>query len=541
MSKVATRALTGALAVSLLAGLASAQIQGPSSSATPYLLPVASRVVTKSILTVPDSIGGYMMAGLADGMGGYSNGDGTFSLLVNHEINATLGAVRAHGAKGSFVSKWTINTSTLAVTAGEDLIKKTFNGGLPSYTETPIAIARLCSADLPGPTAFYNRVSGLGTNELIFMNGEETGAEGRAFGTVVSGPDAGKAYVLPYLGKFSWENSVASIVEQDTTLVIGTDDSTPGQVYAYVGTKTNSGLDIAKAGLTNGKLYGIAVAGAAVEDRVNGVGGTKRFSLVEMVNAKSITGAALDTASIAAGVTNFLRPEDGAWDPNRPTDFYFVTTDRIDQSVLGQGPNIGRSRLYRLRFDDITNPSAGGEIRTILNGTEGQQMFDNMCIDTRGYALIQEDPGNNAYNAKIWQVDLITGQGKIIANHDSARFGDIGIAATAPFTQDEESSGIFDAKDILGQGWFLMCDQAHYSAGIPAASVEGGQLLALYNPQSATPANVADINGDGEITAADFTRFVAAFEDGSLVSDFNTDGYIDFTDFDGFVSAFEAN
>jgi len=539
MSQASIRPLVGALAVVLAAGSASAQVQGPSSSATPYLLPVASGVVTKSILTVADNIGGYKMAGLADGMGGYSNGDGTFTLLVNHEIGSTLGAIRAHGAKGAFVSKWTINTSTLAVIGGEDLIKKTFNGGLPSYTETPIAIARLCSADLPPVSALYNTVSGKGTSERIFMNGEETGAEGRAFASVVTGPDAGKAYVLPYLGKFSWENSVASVVEQDTTLVIGTDDSTPGQVYAYVGTKTDSGLDIDKAGLTNGKLYGIAVAGAPVEDRINGVGGTKRFSLVEIPNAKSITGAALDAVSISAGVTNFLRPEDGAWDPMRPTDFYFVTTDRIDQSVLGQGSNIARSRLWRLRFDDISNPLAGGEIRAILNGTEGQQMFDNMCIDTRGYALIQEDPGNNAYNAKIWQVDLITGQGKIIAKHDPARFGDIGLAATAPYTQDEESSGIFDAKDILGTGWFLMCDQAHYSSGIPSDLVEGGQLLALFNPQSATPTDAGDFNGDGVVNAADFDRYVRAFEDGHKSADSNADGFLDFTDFDGFVVSYE--
>ncbi|MDX2118500.1 MAG: DUF839 domain-containing protein [Planctomycetota bacterium] len=539
MSNVSIRPLVGALAVVLAAGSASAQIQGPSSSATPYVIPVASGVVTKSILSVGDTIGGYKMVGIPDGMGGYSNGDGTFTLLVNHELGSTVGAVRAHGSKGAFVSKWIIDANTLSVSAGEDLIKKTFLGGLPTYTEQTTAIARLCSADLPPVSAFYNSVSGKGTSERIFMNGEETGAEGRAFASIVTGPDAGNAYVLPYLGKFSWENSLASIVEQDTTLVIGTDDSTPGQVYAYVGTKTNSGLDIDKAGLTNGKLYGIAVAGAPVEDRVNGVGGTKRFSLVEIVNAKSITGAALDTASIAAGVTNFLRPEDGAWDPMRPADFYFVTTDRIDQTVLGQGSNIARSRLWRLRFDDISNPLAGGEIRAILNGTEGQQMFDNMCIDTRGFALIQEDPGNNAYGAKIWQVDLITGQSKIIAKHDTARFGDIGVTATAPYTQDEESSGIFDAKDILGDGWFLLCDQAHYSSGIPADLVEGGQLLALYNPQSATPTDAGDFNGDGMVDFSDFDRYVLAFDGGHMTADTNGDGFLDFTDFDAFVNVFE--
>jgi len=285
----------------------------------------------------------------------------------------------------------------------------------------------------------------------------------------------------------------------------------------------------------------VAVQGVTAEDRLNGIGGTKRFSLPEIVNAKSLTGAALNTASNTAGVTLFLRTEDGAWDPNRPTDFYFVTTDRIDQTLLGQGAQIARSRLWRLRFDDLANPLAGGEVKAILNGTEGQIMFDNLTIDRRGHALIQEDPGNNATNAKIWQVDLLLGTSKIIVQHDPARFGGLASAATAPYNQDEESSGIFDATDILGTGWFLLCDQTHYNAGIPSDQVEGGQLLALYNPQSATPANAADINGDSALGAEDVVRFLAAFEDGSLVSDFNTDGFIDFTDFDGFVRAFEAN
>jgi hypothetical protein len=51
----------------------------------------------------------------------------------------------------------------------------------------------------------------------------------------VSGPGAGISYELPSLGKFSWENSLASPFEQDKTVVIGTDDTTPGQLYVYIG------------------------------------------------------------------------------------------------------------------------------------------------------------------------------------------------------------------------------------------------------------------------------------------------------------------
>ena len=73
------------------------------------------------------------------------------------------------------------------------------------------------------------------------MDGEEvtndpiTGNGGRAFAHIVTGPGAGISYELPYLGEFAWENAVASPYEQDKTIVIGMDDSTPGQVYVYIG------------------------------------------------------------------------------------------------------------------------------------------------------------------------------------------------------------------------------------------------------------------------------------------------------------------
>ena len=63
------------------------------------------------------------------------------------------------------------------------------------------------------------------------MNGEETGPEGRAYGFVETGASKVKAYELPKLGKFSWENSVANPFSGDQTIVVGVDDATPSQVY----------------------------------------------------------------------------------------------------------------------------------------------------------------------------------------------------------------------------------------------------------------------------------------------------------------------
>jgi hypothetical protein len=238
----------------------------------------------------------------------------------------------------------------------------------------------------------------------------------------------------------------------------------------YVGTKTNTGTEVDKAGLTNGLLKFVSVAANPVEV-VN--------STTRATNITSGTAFALaDTAS-----TYFSRPEDGAWDPKDPSKFYFVTTDRIDQVADGIGAQIGRSRLWRLNFTDITNPDLGGTIDLLVDGNEGVNMLDNLTIDNYGHVLMQEDPGNNDHNAKIWQYAINSDELKIIAKHDPARFGDIGVGATAPYNKDEESSGIIDMEEILGPGEFIFVDQSH-SANSNAALVENGQLLRLFNPDT---------------------------------------------------------
>src|SRR5580765_4039788 len=97
-------------------------VTGPSSSKSPYIVPVIPGAKFTSILTTPDIIGGYKLCGLPDGLGAFDNGNGTFTLLVNHEMGNTAGIVRAHGSKGAFVSKWIINKSNLSVVSGSVLM-----------------------------------------------------------------------------------------------------------------------------------------------------------------------------------------------------------------------------------------------------------------------------------------------------------------------------------------------------------------------------------------------------------------------------------
>ncbi len=473
---------------------------GPSTSKTPYLVPTVPGVKYTSILSAGETVGGYKMCGTPDGTGAFDNGDGTFTMVVNHEFGNTVGVNRAHGQKGAFVSKWVINKSDLSVVSGSDLIQNvnlwnpitsSYINYNASFTSASAAFARFCSADLPAISAFYNSATGKGTQERIFMNGEETGSEGRALAHIITGAAAGTTYELPRLGKFSWENALASPVASDTTVVIGTDDATPGQVYVYVGTKSATGSDVEKAGLTNGKLFGVSVAGMTTEtDAVIPAPGTA-FTLADLGNVQNMTGLALNNASNTAGVTNFLRPEDGTWDPSNPNDFYFATTNSFTAP----------SRLWRLRFNDARNPMLGGTIAAVLDGTEGQKMFDNIGFDNYGHIILLEDVGGNTHLGKTWQYTIATDELKQLGAQDSTRF----LTGGANFlTIDEEASGILDVEPILGPGMFLVVDQAHY--GISGEVVEGGQILAMFNPDTYNAAPEVNVTGnsisivDGDIT-----------------------------------------
>jgi hypothetical protein len=450
-------------------------ITGPSSSQSPYVIGLEPGVVIRSILTVGDAVNDkpdgtpYRLVGIPDGLGAIDNGDGTFTVLMNHELRQGAGVVRAHGANGAFISKWVIRKGNLQVLKGEDLIQNiaTWNPITGAFNPPAqgVRLARLCSADLPSKHTFFDPKTRAGYQGYLFMNGEETGAEGRAFAHTLEGI----SYELPWLGKMSWENSVTRPVPGLNTVVVGLDDSNNGQVYIYVGQKTVSDNPVEAAGLTNGVLYGVKIDGLAVETNTTTLVPGSAFSVHAFGNVAYMTGAELETQSVANGVTAFQRPEDGAWNPLNPREFYFVTTASFT----------GMSRLWRLTFHDPTDPKAGGVVEMLLDGTEGPKMMDNLTINRRGQIFIQEDPGNQPHLAKIWRYTPSNDRLTLIAQHDPEFFDP---ASPSFLTQDEESSGIIDVSHILGRGWFLLDVQAHYLHP-DAELVEGGQLLAMHVPQ----------------------------------------------------------
>jgi hypothetical protein len=528
--------------VALVSSTANAQLlsTSPTSSATPYVHPVSGVAVdVVSFLTVGDSVNmradgvtPYPFAGIPDGMGAYDNGNGTMTLFVTHEHTSTANGVNhAHQPAGvvggAYVSRWIVNTSAgadfLRVTNGDDLMTSlsVTTAGAGSLTN----FNRFCSADLPLQSAFYNPASGKGTTEAIFMTGEESGSNGRV---IAIGAIERKGYEIPAFNasQGAWETACARPYASDSTVVIATSDGGANRVFLYVGTKQDSGTLMERAGLMNGLAYGIQVQvkGADVTSE------NRDFCFNTSGSARYSATFVLAPGGTAAG-TSFLRPEDGAWDPTEPSDFYFVTTDRLDNLEVG-GTQIGRSRLFRMRFSDIANPLAGGTIEALLGSTEGQNMADNICVfnDLAGgtRVMIQEDPGNAVHNAKTLLYTVATDSLQLILESDKARFGDIGVAAVAPFNQDEENSGVIDARDTLGLGWFIGNMQAHYTQ--PGELVQGGQLYAFFAPL-AVGSCMSDLSTplDGTVAGDDLTLLLNNWGSSGR-SDINRNGITDGAD-----------
>jgi hypothetical protein len=421
-----------------------------------YIVPLQADWQVQPILTVGESaLNHYAMVGAPDGLGAYTNPDGSLSVLMNHEIGRDKGRVRAHGQKGAFVSRWVIDVESLQVLQGEDLVqsKIALDATLPFH--------KLCSADLAPKAAFFDDYSGKGFPGQLFLNGEEDKGGGRAF---AHGLD-GVSYELRGFGQLAWENVLIHPHASPSTLVMALDDIQQGLLVVYLGQKRAEGNPVERAGLVGGQLFAVQVQG-------------DRFNLVSLPDAAQAKGAALREAAIKLGATGFARPEDGAWDTHNPRAFWFNTTDKLG----------GDSRLQRLEFDDIQRPMAGGRIQTMLQSKQiGAEMLDNLTVDAGGRILLQEDPGDHPRLAAIWAYEPSTGVTKKLFEANPALFS---TGQSGFMTTDEEHSGIVEVTALLQKAsWFdakrryyLGTTQAHL-AHAKSDLVEHGQLWLISGPR----------------------------------------------------------
>jgi hypothetical protein len=491
-----------AAATPALALQASSTAQGPNTTTDPYVIPVASGVHITSLLTVDDSgaaSDGYELTGIPDGLGAFKSGRHEFTLLMNHEFSTTppvLGGVHRHGQKGAYVSTFSIDNRDFGVKDGHDTIdpgvsywdyvtqtyRPTASSGGPNprsagdvFPAQSDAFSRFCSGTLSAPGQFDSRWSRRGYSGQIYFANEESGDEGRVFGVL---PD-GRAQQLPRLGLFSWENTKPAYNRSDTTLTMGNEDGGSGQLRVYEGVKQSRGNAFDRAGLTNGVNSVIDLVDETVKTDAEfrakfGKGKAAPFDLAEVDWDQS--GARQNTEAAADGLS-LNRIEDGGWDPRHPNTYYALTTEGGGTTPSEPGITRDGGGLWKITFEDIERPRLGGTIELVLDGSEAPYLNkpDNLDIDRHGNLLIQEDPGNNEHVARIVAYNTKTGARGVLATFDPDQFK---TGAPHFITKDEESSGIIDAKDVIGPGWFVFDAQVHTLAPTPD-NVELGQLLVM--------------------------------------------------------------
>ena len=197
--------------------------------------------------------------------------------------------------------------------------------------------------------------------------------------------------------------------------------ATPAKYHLRQGTKQDNGNEIERAGLTNGKFYGVRVVRSGTVTahrrratilvwalRPPGFVGHARFELVEIGPAGDVSGMTgafrssrkrfRKTCSVCSAPRIVHREIQGAEDLSR----------HKDQNAANMSVAVN-SRLWRLRVNNIDEPLEGGTIDILLSGKElpgpGWRMFDNITIDRHGRLLLQEDTGNNPWgreNLAVW-------------------------------------------------------------------------------------------------------------------------------------------
>ncbi len=499
---------------------------GATTTVKPYAIAVGSEYTVTPLFSVDDKVPvlgdpskEYRMVGIPDGLGAHANGNGTSTLYMNHELVRTALSQPYVGAtknRGAFVSKWILDADGDPI-AGRRAYDKIFigdteiAGGVALEGNTQPAFARFCSGFLAGAAEGFDR-------PIYFANEESGGSEtfdgkGGLSVAIFDNNGVGEAHGLPALGRFAWENTLVQRGTGDRTVIMGMEDGEANQnpandnsqLYMYVGMKDRSqgATVLERNGLVGGKLYAFRSKNKNRNSEHAFRNGTLAGEWVEVSDVASKTDVQLDAATDAVGAMVFARPEDGAFNPRKSNEFFFVTTGNVPTSGpeagLDQGNALGR--LYSLKLNP-SDPTRSATLSVIYNADEiveagGDVALSPDNIDASSqYLMINEDgtsPSRAVMAAKgrdgsIWRFDLKQGEG--VDASSATR-----VAVLNPGGRDNpsngtpkvnpgiwETSGIIDTEAIFGPDTWLFDAQAHSPTTAPGGStvtVEDGQLLIL--------------------------------------------------------------
>jgi hypothetical protein len=451
----------------------------------------------KPFLTVGDSLplshgtGKYLVVGIPDGLGLYRKGEHVI-LLSNHEFLRSQGGPALPLRGGARVSEFTLSIQArgaereITVLSGQAAIGAIFEDDT-MVTDTTRRFCKLCSATLADARVGFDRPIFMTSEEL---SGDSTFDRRGGPGYAVFG---GSAYALPRLGRFRAENRVPVPFTGRKTVVFGLeDDDKPGQfsqLYMYVGDKQPGARDaLSINGLDNGSLHVFVAADPSIHDESYFKKPEDELEGRWMWLDWNVTESSLEAAARAANAFTFVRVEDGAANPGKKGEFWFVTTGD-DSAMNGVNPY---GRLYRLNFDPKDPSGRRAKLTLVLAGSQdGMVSPDNIDINRQGEIAICEDPNYHLDSPRFsrrrdtyfWIYDIasktlneVATLARDSASADTPRVLEVEAAKNYPGSW--EFSGVVDAEDYLGRGAWILDVQAHSLRVRPRAeTVEGGQYL----------------------------------------------------------------
>ena len=485
-----------------------------------------SSLITNGEVTngLQDGSSVFAPVGIFDGLGAYDNLDGTYSLLVNHELGNSNGyqyrvqvkagsaAATTETVTGARISRFVV-AKDIDSNATNGYQSRVLAGGI-AYDQviSPDAsfslgsgINRFCSANLIPVGQFGGR----GFENSLYLAGEETG-NGRFFAL---DPSGAKLYHVPAFGLGGWEAATAVDTGHDNTVaVLLFDDTsgTPNYLYLWVGSKSAGSSDLLERNgiaANSGSLYAwkadaiannpAGVAGVALNSDISG--GWVSLGTGSQVAALT-TAAALRSLANSAGAMQFSRIEDGDVNPITGKQVAFTTTGGSGLDVYGNTQILDLASSFGT--DGQLATGANTSLRVVadadrLTGTARQTGIrnpDGLAWSANGYLYVQEDRALlngtadgrfGSEEASIWKVDSITGDAVRWAQIDRSAVPTVyGQTDSAPTDIGNwESSGILDVSSLYGAAagsYFLADVQAHnLSNGNLVGSQylsEGGQI-----------------------------------------------------------------
>jgi serralysin len=488
-----------------LAVLASALIVPAASAATtvkPNAVSIDPGYSVRAVLSVGDRVPEtsdpakqYQMVGIPDGIGGFSNGDGTTTLFLNHEFGNTVQSEPVIGGplqRGAFVSRYILDADGDPITGERAydsvFVEDTFVGPAPEAGNSTRGFGRFCSGFLAGPEVGFDR-------PIYFAAEESDGAatfDGKGGQTVAIFDN--EAHALPEQGRFSKENTIVMPNTGNRTVIVSLEDgpaSPDSQLWLYVGKKDQNkdATVLERNGLVDGSLFVFVAESAPNLAEPSFTGGTLSGNWVEIPGTENLTDVQLEAAADAAGAMGFIRIEDGAFSHKHKNEFYFVTTGSATGNELG--------RLYTLKLNsDTTEPSQLHLVysadQVVASGGDIALSPDNLDVSD-DYLMIQEDGttqsravmANKGRDGSIWRFSFSNGSWEDRIDVASA----VRVVELDPPGRDGravgpgvwETSGIIDASGLLGIGSWIFDVQAHPPTTAPAPNtVEDGQLLVMF-------------------------------------------------------------